>query len=725
MRHLLRYLKPYIPGILAAFVLLFVQANANLALPDYMSQIVNVGIQQGGVSDTVPRVMRAQSFAMLTAFAGEELAATLAGAYERVEPGSDEAEELAATYPLAASQPVYRLTAAEEELPQIAVAFVDLLTALGSSGMSIGAAPGIGAAGAPGSEGTLSQNAPAMPSFSDLDRGLREQAMAAMVKAEYEALGADPAMMQRSFILRTGGVMLAISMLGGLATVLVGLISARIAAGFSRDVRLGVFSHVESFAAAELDGFSTASLITRNTNDIMQIEMLIVMLIRMVFFAPIIGVGGVIRAIGKSASMWWIIAVAVGVLSVLVVVVYFIAVPKFKLMQKLMDRLNLVSREALSGMMVIRAFNRQKHEEARFEKANVELTDTTLFVNRVMVVLMPFMMLVMNGLSLLIIWVGADQVANSAMQVGDMMAFLQYTMQIVMAFLMLSFMFIMVPRAAVSAERVAAVLRKQPSIRDPEKPTALPARSGGSRVEFQGVSFRYPGGEHDALHEISFSAEAGTTVAIIGATGAGKSTIANLIPRFYDVTGGSILVDGVDVREVAQHDLRDRIGYVPQRSNLFSGTIASNLRYADAEASEETIRAAAETAQAAEFVHSREAGLEAPIAAGGANVSGGQKQRLSIARALVKRPPVLIFDDSFSALDFKTDSALRRALRSHTGESTVLIVSQRVASVRNADQILVLDDGELVGCGTHAELLEACETYREIATSQLTMEELS
>ncbi len=703
MRHLIRYLRPYVLLVLLAVGLLFVQANAELALPDYMSRIVNVGIQQGGVESPVPEAMRASTLERLadaaTAVPADQgPAPLLRSSYRLIEPGTPAAGEYVDRYPALASEPVYVFTGSEADraalAPVVAQAFL--------------AASGTG------------------PMAQAMEPPLQRQAATRMVKAEYEALGIDAVQIQTRYVLRTGGVMLLLSLLSATATILVGFLAARTAAGFARDLRLGIFSRVESFSGQEFDTFSTASLITRTTNDVMQIEMVVVMLIRMVFYAPIIGIGGIIRAMSKGSSMWWVIALAVGVLLTLVFVVYKVAVPKFKLMQKLTDRLNLVSRESLSGMMVIRAFNREAHEEHRFDSANTELTATTLFVNRVMVVLMPVMMLIMNGLSVLIIWVGAEQVAAANMQVGDLMAFLQYTMQIVFAFLMLSFMFIMLPRAAVSADRVAEVLKTEPSITDPESPAQFaPRASGGGVVEFRDVSFRYPGADQDALHNITFTARPGTTTAVIGATGSGKSTIAGLIPRFYDVTGGRILVDGVDVREVTQHDLRARIGYVPQKALLFSGTIGSNLRYADEQAGEEELQAAAATAQAQEFIKQREDGVEAAISQGGINVSGGQKQRLSIARALVGRPPVLIFDDSFSALDFRTESAVRRELKEHTAASTVIMVSQRVATVKSADQIIVLDQGRVAGIGAHWELLSTCETYREIAESQLTAEELA
>ena len=447
-------------------------------------------------------------------------------------------------------------------------------------------------------------------------------------------------------------------------------------------------------------------------------------MVRMVFYAPILGIGGVIRVLGKDTSMWWLIAVAVLVLISLILTVFAIALPKFKIIQKLVDRLNLVARENLSGMMVIRAFNMQLFEENRFDKANIDLTAVSLFINRLMVVMMPIMMLIMNGLSISIIWIGSHQVAQANMQVGDMIAFMQYAMQIVMSFLFLSMLFIILPRASVSADRIADVLDTELTIKDPEQPQQLPAAFKGN-IEFRNVSFRYPGADEDVLHNITFTARPGQTTAFIGSTGSGKSTIINLFPRFYDVTQGAILVDGVDIREITQHDLRDKIGYVPQKGVLFSGTIESNLRYADENATTDMLDSAIDIAQVTEFVNSKPEGIQAEISQSGINVSGGQKQRLSIARAVVKKPPIYIFDDSFSALDFKTEAALRKALKDQTGESTVLVVTQRVSTIMNAEQIIVLEEGKIVGKGTHQELMETCETYREIALSQLSLEELS
>jgi ATP-binding cassette subfamily B protein len=560
--------------------------------------------------------------------------------------------------------------------------------------------------------------------FGMLEEDMIIQVAASAVKAEYDALGMDPNKLQNSYMMRVGGWMILLTLLSGVCTISVGYLAARTAAGAARTIRRDLFRQVESFSSTEFNAFSTASLITRSTNDITQVQIMTMIMMRMVFYAPILGVGGVIRAVGKGGSMWWLIAVAVIVLVGLILSVVAIAIPKFKIIQKLNDRINLVARENLSGMMVIRAFNMQNFEQERFDKANLDLTATSLFINRLMVIMMPFMMLIMNGLAIAIIWAGAHQVADANMQVGDMMAFIQYAMQIVMSFLMLTMLFIFLPRAAVSADRIADVLETEPTIRDPEEPKQFSDSSRGL-IEFRDVSFRYPGAQDNVLCNITFTAKPGQTTAFIGSTGCGKSTLVNLIPRFYDVSEGAIYVDGIDIREATQADLRDRIGYIPQTGTLFSGTIESNLKYAADNASAETVREAIEIAQASEFIYDKPEGLDAEISQGGTNVSGGQKQRLAIARALVKKPPIFIFDDSFSALDFRTDSALRAALKKKTGASTVLIVTQRVATIKNSDQIIVLNEGDLVGKGTHQELMDNCETYREIALSQLSMEELA
>jgi len=746
MRRLLKYLKPYTLLIILSIILLFVQANTDLAMPDYLSRIVNNGIQQNGVENAVPAAVRQDTMDKLLLFIEEEDAQAILNSYQLIEPDSAEAEEVAGDYPVVQDEAIYILgdidqTQNDQLNSILGKAFVAVsgiqrmvedptaATALGEgfdfdpsripAGMDV-----FQALGMMPEEMRIEMAARMDESFDALGESMITQMAVGAVKSEYESLGMDSGKIQRDYILRIGGMMLLISLAGGAATIAAGYLAAKTAAGAARDIRVAVFKKVESFTSAEFSKFSTASLITRSTNDVTQVQTVIFMIMRMVLYAPIIGVGGIIRAVDKSASMWWLIGLAVLVLIGLIVVVFIIAVPKFKLMQKLIDRLNLVTRENLSGMMVIRAFNKQDDELVRFDKANRDLTDTGLFVARVMVTMMPLMMLIMNGLSLAIIWVGAHQVAESAMQVGDMMAFMQYAMQIVMAFLMMSMMFIFLPRAAVSGARIADVLDTEVEIQDPDIPKSFPVPFQGE-IEFRDVSFHYPDAEDNVIQDINFTARPGETTAFIGSTGCGKSTVINLIPRFYDVTQGSILLDGVDVKQVRQKDLRDRIGYVPQKGTLFSGTIESNMLYADKDATPEVVQEALDIAQASEFVFDDEKGLESEISQGGTNVSGGQRQRLAIARALVKKPPIFIFDDSFSALDFKTDSTLRRELKDKTGESTVLIVTQRVATVKNADQIIVLDKGRVVGKGTHQELMKICETYQEIASSQLSEEELA
>jgi len=750
MFRIIKYLKPYWLLIVIAVALLFVQANADLALPDYLSKIVNNGIQQGGVENAVPAAIRQSEMNRLTLFLSADDAKMVLNDFTLVDKSSSDYAKYVIDYPQLAKEPVYVLKAIDKTEnskinPVMGKAWL-VVNTLEQALADPKKAAAMGSAFGAGSSFDLSKIPPGADLFSLLQKmpvaqltqmattintkfatlgdSMITQMAVGAVKAEYSALGMDTGKQQTNYILHTGVLMLLVSLLSVTCTVIVGFLSARTAAGSARDLRKNVFKKVESFSNSEFDKFSTASLITRSTNDVTQIQMMVIMMMRMVIYAPIIGVGGVIRALGKSTSMWWIIALAVIVLLGLILTVFSISLPKFKIMQSLIDRLNLVTRENLSGMMVIRAFNRQDFELNRFDKANADLTSTGLFVNRVMVTMFPVMMLIMNGLSLGIIWVGAHQVAQSTMQVGDMMAFMQYAMQIVFAFLMMSFMFIILPRAQVSANRIADVLETELLIKDPETPQEFKRPFQGT-IEFRDVSFRYPGGLDDALCNITFTAKPGQTTAIIGPTGAGKSTIVNLIPRFYEVTGGAIYVDGTDIRQVTQHDLRDKIGYVPQKSTLFSGTIESNLLYADENASPETIKEAADIAQAREFIDAKTEGYTAEISQGGTNVSGGQKQRLSIARALVKKAPIYLFDDSFSALDFKTDAALRRALKEKTGDSTLLIVTQRVATVKNADQIIVLDDGKLVGKGSHRELMADCETYREIALSQLSKEELS
>jgi ATP-binding cassette subfamily B multidrug efflux pump len=746
MLRLVRYLKPYTLLILFAIALLFVQANADLALPDYMSNIVNIGIQQGGVANAVPVAIRQTEMNKLTIFMSAEDKTRVLSDYTLVDKNSPDYVTDVKLYPGLSQEPIYILNKIDSTEtawlnPVMGKAFLTV-----SGIQQVLANPALASAMAASMGFDLSKLPPGADIFTVLGRlpaaqlsqlssrfgskfaalgdRMIVQTAVTPIKTEYVAIGMDTGKMSSNYIIHIGLLMLLLTLLSGTCTVIVGYLAARTAAGLARDLRRNVFQRVESFSNTEFDKFSTASLITRSTNDITQIQMVVIMMMRMVFYAPIIGIGGVIRAIGKSANMWWIIALAVVVLLGLVMTIFSIALPKFKIIQSLIDRLNLVTRENLSGMMVIRAFNMQPFEEKRFDKANVELTSVTLFINRVMVVMMPVMMMVMNGLTVLVIWVGAHQVAQSTMQVGDMMAFMQYAIQIVMAFLMLAMMFIILPRAAVSGDRVADVLETEPIIKDPQDPRHFDEQFKGM-VEFRNVSFRYPGAEEDVLHNINFTAQSGQTTALIGTTGSGKSTIVSLIPRFYDPTEGAVYVDGTDIREVAQHDLRDRIGYISQKGMLFSGTIESNLLYGDENASDEELKLAADIAQATEFITSKPEGMQSEVAQGGMNVSGGQKQRLAIARALVKKPPIYIFDDSFSALDFKTDAALRKALKEYSSSSTMMIVTQRIATIKNAEQIIVLDEGKIVGKGSHDELMKDCEVYRGIALSQLSKEELA
>lgn len=747
MLRLAKYLKPFIPMLVIAIVLLFVQAVSDLSLPNYLSQIVNVGIQQGGVQNAVAKAVRQSEMDRLTLFMSAADQATVLQYYTLVDKNSPDYSQDVKDYPALATQPVYVLNQVNQaEIDQLnpilskawlAVSGIEQIMADPSKAAALGAgAGGLDISKLPAGTDLfkLLAQAPAATratlldkitqKFSVLGQSQITQASVGAVRTEYGALGMDTAALQNNTILHIGELMLLLSLLSGACTIAVGYFSALVAAGLARDLRRYVFRKVESFSKAEIDKFSTSSLVTRSTNDIVQIQTTVMLVIRMAFYAPIMGVGAVILALRTSVSMSWMIAGAVVVLISFIIVIFSITLPKFAIIQKLLDRLNLVTSESLSGMMVIRAFNTQPFELNRFDKANRAVTDTNLFVNRVMAFMLPVMMLILNGLTVLIIWVGAHQVAQASMQVGDMIAFMQYALQVVFAFLFLSFMFIIVPRAAVSAVRIADVLGTEPAIQDPKSPEQFNHGFAGT-VEFQHVSFRYPGATEDVLHDLNFTARPGQTTAFIGSTGSGKSTIVNLIPRFYEVTTGAILLDGTDIRDVTQHDLREKIGYIPQKANLFSGTIDSNLRYADENASDATVRMALATAQASQFVAEMPQGLASEISQGGTNVSGGQRQRLSIARALVKQPPIYIFDDSFSAVDFKTDVALRRALKENTGSSTLLIVAQRISTIKTAEQIIVMDEGKIVGQGTHAELMDDCETYREIALSQLSVEELA
>ena len=738
MRLLKTYLKPFAALVLACILLLFGQAMCDLTLPNLMSDIVNTGIQLGGVDEAAPAVLNQQAVDLLTLFMNDAEAGTFKNAYTPVEHGSDEETKLAKTYENIKDMDAVALSedadvqAVGDAYGKAAYAFMTFLKDYGAqTGQAVDTENGV-------QDMDMRQLYAVIPmlqqmpkeTFSEaIDSAENAQSMigsqvgATFTKLFYKELGVDLDAKQMHYIVMKGLEMLGIALLGVLAAMLVGFFASRISSGVAKQMRSDVFRKVESFSNTEFDKFSTASLITRTTNDVTQVQMLISMGLRLMCYAPIMGVGGIIFALQKSVSLSWIIALAVIVLLGLVIVLLNVAMPKFKSLQRLTDRLNLVSRENLSGMLVVRAFTNEKFEEARFDKANEDLTRTNRFTQRVMSITMPIMMLIMNLVTLLIMWVGGHAIAESTMQIGDMMAYIQYTMQIIMSFLMIAMIFIMVPRAMVSADRVQEVLTTELSIKEPENPVTLGNESG--ELRFDNVSFRYGNAEEDTLSHISFTAKPGQPTAFIGATGAGKSPLINLIPRFYDVTGGAVYLNGKDIRTLSQKELRDNIGYVPQKAMLFSGTIDSNIKYGKEDADVNEVLAALDCAQATEFVSELPNGVESSIAQGGSNVSGGQKQRLAIARALVKKAPVYIFDDSFSALDFKTDAKLRRALTKYTENAVVLIVAQRVSTIMNAEQIIVLDEGKIVGKGTHKELLKTCPEYREIAESQLSKEELA
>ncbi|WP_370771462.1 ABC transporter ATP-binding protein [[Ruminococcus] torques] len=733
MKNLFKYASEHWKALLAIVAILIVQAYCDLSLPAYTSDIVNVGIQQGGVEDHIPDAISAEDMETLLLFTSEKDGKTVLSAYEKDDKTYEEQ-----AYVL--KDTVKEDTDRTEKLSGILAAPMMMAAGFESgSDMTADIEEQLKAQLPPemiSEDMTVLDILKMMPQeqkqafvseiekkTEELPDTITEQAAVNYVKEAYADLGIDMDELQFRYLFSTGAKMIGLAFLGMAASVLVGFLASRVGAAAGRDLRGRVFKKVVGYSSNEFDHFSTASLITRSTNDIQQVQFIIVMLLRIVLYAPILAIGGIVQVFQTNVSMSWIIGLAVVLIALVVLVLFAVAMPKFKSLQKLVDKVNLVMREILTGLPVIRAFSTEKHEEKRFDKANMDLMKTNLFVNRAMTFMMPIMMLIMNGISVLIMWSGAKGINDGQMQVGDMMAFIQYTMQIIMGFLMICMLSVMLPRAAVAADRVDEVLSSRTVIHDPKTPKKFEEKQKGV-LTFDHVSFKYPGADENVLEDITFTAKPGETTAIIGSTGSGKSTLVNLIPRFYDVTDGSIRLDGIDIREVTQHDLRDKLGYVPQKGLLFSGDIASNIMFGNPEGGGQEMKEAAQIAQATEFIEAKPNKYESPISQGGSNVSGGQKQRLSIARAIAKRPEVFIFDDSFSALDFKTDVALRKALKKRTKESTVLIVAQRISTILNAEQIIVLDDGKIAGIGTHKELLRNCEVYKQIAASQLSEKEL-
>ena len=712
MGKIFKYLKESWAAVLAIILLLFVQAYCDLQLPQYTSGIVDVGIGQGGIAYAVPEKMREETYANLQLFMTEEEKAVCDAAYEQAADGSFILREK--------KEEKLQELDGKMGLPMVLLSFLEsgeseydaeTLRLMRENGMIT-------------EEQIVAVREQALAGMGDMSESMISARAVQFVQAEYKAMGIDTGKVQTNYLLRTGLKMLGLSLLMMAAAILIGLLASRTAARTGRNLRSRVYNKVVSFSSAEMDKFSTASRITRSTNDIQQVQMVIVMLLRMVLYAPIIGVGGVMKVAATGTGMGWIIGVAVGSIMALVLVLMAVAMPKFKKMQSLVDRVNLVSREILTGIPVIRAFSREAYEEKRFDAANKDLMSTQLFTGRVMNFMMPVMMLIMNGISIMIVWFGGHGIDAGSLQVGEMLAFITYTMQIVMSFLMLTMISIMLPRAGVAAGRIEEILATEVTIHDKENVEDGRMETVRGEIAFEDVCFKYPGAEENALHHLSFTAKPGQTTAIIGSTGCGKSTLLNLIPRFYDVTEGRITLDGTDIRDISQKKLRSVLGYVPQKGVLFSGDIASNIKFGGEDITDEKMQESAQIAQAVEFIESKPEGYHSPISQGGTNVSGGQKQRLSIARAIAKNPKVFLFDDSFSALDYKTDVVLRKALNEKIADATVIIVAQRISTILHADQIIVLDNGSIAGLGRHEELLESCETYREIAKSQLSEKEL-
>ena len=735
MRKLFQFLKPYAPRVLLILCVLVVQAYCDLSLPTYTSNIVNVGIQQSGIDEEIPENISEEEMNRLLLFVSEGDRQDIQDAYEKSSESFDyDGEVLTLKDSVKSDNEKLDALTEEMKLPMMLTAGFEngsdtTKQMEGQLKEQMSQVPGIEKMSVFDIFGMMddTQRSAIVDKITEqMDKmpdSILDQAAISYVKSMYEQIGLDTGHMSTVYILKTGAKMMGLAALGMAASILACLMASRVGAKVGRGLRRDTFRKVIGFSNAEFDKFSTASLITRSTNDIQQIQFLTVMILRIVLYAPVMAIGGILKVSKTNVDMFWIIGLAVLLIVMVVAVLFIVVMPKFKIVQNMVDKLNLVSREILTGLPVIRAFHTEKHEEERFDEANKDLTKLNLFVNRAMTFMMPTMMLVMNGITVLIVWVGGHSINDGAMQVGDMMAFIQYAMQIIMSFLMICMISVMLPRAAVSAERVDEVLKSETKIHDPKEPKTLP-KNGKGEVAFEHVSFHYPGAEEDVLHDITFTAKPGETTAFIGSTGCGKSTLVNLIPRFYDVTEGKITIDGQDVRDLTQHELRDKLGYVPQKGVLFSGNIASNIMFGNPAGSEQEMTEAAQIAQAVEFIDTKPERYKSPISQGGANVSGGQKQRLSIARAIAKHPDVYIFDDSFSALDYKTDTVLRSALKEKTTDSVVLIVAQRISTILHAEQIIVLDDGKIVGKGTHEELLKTCDAYYQIAASQLSESEL-